>query len=115
MLKCKNTEQPHTAYSTSAMAIEHSRSMAIEHSRNMETRDHSNGVSPKNQRSRGNFLNGMRMEKLKLINSSREEMRLRPLIAQRDTFCNCICFCPDGNVFNGSIHQVGPLSVSKKN
>jgi len=40
MLRFRRTEQPHTAYSTSAM----------------ETRDHSNGVSPKNQRSRGNQL-----------------------------------------------------------
>ncbi|MCL2511727.1 MAG: hypothetical protein FWF09_06720, partial [Bacteroidales bacterium] len=40
MLEFEKTQQPHTAYSTSAM----------------ETRDHSNGVSPKNQRSRGNFL-----------------------------------------------------------
>jgi len=48
MLRFRRTEQPHTANSTSAMAIERSR--------NMETRDHSNGVSPKNQRSRGNFL-----------------------------------------------------------
>ncbi|MCL2511317.1 MAG: leucine-rich repeat protein [Bacteroidales bacterium] len=48
MLRFRRTEQAHTAYSTSAMAIEHSR--------NMETRDHSNGVSPKNQRSRGNEL-----------------------------------------------------------
>jgi len=38
MLRFRRTEQPHTDYSTSAM----------------ETRDHSNGVSPKNQRSRGN-------------------------------------------------------------
>ena len=30
--------------------------MATERSRNMETRDHSNGVSPKNHRSRGNLL-----------------------------------------------------------
>jgi len=54
MLEFERTEQPHTAYSTSAMAIEHSRNMVIEHSRNMETRDHSNGVSPKNHRSREN-------------------------------------------------------------
>ena len=32
--------------------------MATERSRSMETRDHSNGVSPKNHRSRGNFLRG---------------------------------------------------------
>jgi len=55
MLRFTQTPQTHTAYSKSAMAIEHSRNMAIEHSRNMETRDHSNGVSLKNQRSRGNF------------------------------------------------------------
>ena len=47
MLEFERTQQPHTAYSTSAMAIEHSR--------NMESRDHSNGVSPKNQ-SRGNIF-----------------------------------------------------------
>ena len=39
-LRFRRTEQPHTANSTSAM----------------ETRDHSNGVSPKNQRSRGKLL-----------------------------------------------------------
>jgi len=56
MIEFERTPQPHTAYSKSAMAIEHSRNMAIEHSRNMETRDHSNGVSPKNHRSRKDFL-----------------------------------------------------------
>ena len=50
MLNFRKTEQTHTAYNESAMAIEHSR--------NMETRDHSNGVSPKNQRSRGNKIIG---------------------------------------------------------
>jgi len=55
MLEFEKTPQTHTAYSTSAMAIEHSRNMVIERSRSMETRDHSNGVSSKNQRSRGSF------------------------------------------------------------
>jgi len=44
MLRFRRTEQPHTANSTSAMAIERSRNMAIERSRNMEPRDHSNGA-----------------------------------------------------------------------
>jgi len=51
MLEFEKTQQPHTAYNTSAMAIEHSR--------NMETRDHSNGVSPKHQRRRGKLFRKM--------------------------------------------------------
>ena len=69
-----------------------------------ETIQETQGI-PKIHKSMGNFRIMHLMEKLKLINSSREELRLRQLTVLQANSCNCHCVRPENEYYFTGNHS----------